>query len=225
LLHFFSIFISATGCLVTSLNLLVLTCRDVDSSNLVVKPAFSTAALAAVPVSTGSYATHNAHNSSSSSSGSGSSGKGIKTRQVVDLLILQPGGKLILHRGSSALVMVRLLLPHGHLQHLQQKLAAAAAMRQHYQQQLQLQGSPMFGAAGAGLLGGRVDNGVLGAPASVQGGYHGGVITSLFLPVVWLAVRQQRTGWLHMDASLAHVVSKFARTPAGASHTTDHVWL
>jgi hypothetical protein len=148
----------------------VLTCRDVDSSNLVVKPAFSTAALAAVPVSTGLYATQNAD---SSSGGGGSSGKGIRTRQVVDLLILQPGGKLILHRGPSALVMVRLLVPYGHLQYLQHKLEAAAAVRQQHQQQLQLQGSPMFGAAGSGLLGGRAHDGALGTTASAQGGCHG----------------------------------------------------
>lgn len=75
---------------------------------------------------------------------------------MVDLLILQPGGRLVLHRGSAELVTVRLLLPQGQLQRLQQKLAAAAALRQRWQQQRRQQlkgGGRALGAAGSGLFG------------------------------------------------------------------------
>ena len=123
-------------------------CRDVDASPLLVKPAFSTAALAAVPVATGAYARLPDAASTNSSSSSGGSSV-VRTRQLIDLLVLQPAGQLVLFRGSAALVTVRLLLPHGHLQQLQDRLAAAAAFRQRWlqQQRQQREGSPAFGGS------------------------------------------------------------------------------
>lgn len=118
-------------------------CRDGDESPLLVKPAFSTAALAAVPIATGAYA----RQPDSTCSSHGGSSSSARMRPLTDLLVLQPNGQLVLHRGPAALVTVRLLLPHGHLQQLQDKLAAAAAVRQRAQRQQlqQLEGSPALG--------------------------------------------------------------------------------
>jgi len=123
---------------------------DADQAALLVKPVFTAAALAAVPVHTNAYASTTADSSSSSSSSSSS------RRPLIDLLILQPDGNLILYRGAARLLAVRLSLPHGHMQRLQHKLAAAAASRQHWQQQQQLQQSPGQGAAAAAVRDRRV---------------------------------------------------------------------
>lgn len=121
---------------------------------------------------------------------------------MVDLLILQPGGQLILHRGPSVLVMVRLLLPHGHLQHLQQKLAAAAAMRHQQHQQQQLQGGLAFGAAGVGLLGGGGQNGALGGLTAMHGAAHGWLckFTCWMVFVSYTAAAQWRA-WMLLISS------------------------
>jgi hypothetical protein len=110
----------------------------------VVKHSFSTPALAAVPVTTGAYAAQVVHASSSSGS---SSSCAVTARPIVDLLILQPGGRLLLQRGAEPLVVVQAQLPVGHLQSLQQRLVRAALFRQHTQQQRQ-QGSSPDGTGG-----------------------------------------------------------------------------
>lgn len=115
---------------------------------MLAKPAFSIAALTAVPITTGACARQPAEGTSTSSSAGSSSG----SMQLIDLLVLQPDGQLVLHRGPAALATVRLLLPHGHLQQLQEKLAAAAAVRYRAQQQQlqQLEGSPALGGRPGG---------------------------------------------------------------------------
>jgi hypothetical protein len=132
--------------------------RADDTSSLVVKHSFSTPALAAVPVSTGAYAAqvltaaNNNNSSSSSSSSGGGSSSTVTARPIVDLLVLQPDGRLLLHRGAAPLVAVQAQLPPGHLHHLQQRLVTAALARQHNQQQQQQQqrklGSPADGVGG-----------------------------------------------------------------------------
>jgi hypothetical protein len=115
---------------------------------------------------------------------------------VVDLLILQPGGRLVLHRGSAALVTVCLLLPQGQVQHLQLKLAEAAALRQHWQQQRrqqELEGGGASGAAAGGLFGVRghriseeaADEEMLAAP---QGKPAAAVITNIMSAAVLYVV-------------------------------------
>ncbi|WIA14045.1 hypothetical protein OEZ85_002600 [Tetradesmus obliquus] len=86
--------------------------RISGSSHVVVKPAFSIAALAAVPVATG----FSLPSSSSSSS----------SRELLDLLVLHPSGQLLLHRGCTPLISVGLTLPSSCLQRLASAAAAAA---------------------------------------------------------------------------------------------------
>lgn len=86
-----------------------------------VQRAFSLAALAAVPVAAQACPASTASGSSSSSS---------RKMQLLDLLILQPSGRLLLHRGARPLVAVTLQLPASCLQLLQAECEAAAQRRQ-----------------------------------------------------------------------------------------------
>jgi hypothetical protein len=134
------------GFVVNHSDLLCSACREDSSSmQVVVKPAFSIAALAAVPVATGFSLP------SSSSS-----------RELLDLLVLHPSGQLLLHRGCHALIIVNLTLPNSCLQQLASTAAAAAAAGK------QRQG--LRGAAAAAARGRPGSAGSLGCWSMSEGG-------------------------------------------------------
>lgn len=105
-------------------------CRSASFPKQSVKLAFSLPALAAAPV-----ATHFSLPSSTQTCH--------EVWQLLDLLVLQPSGTLVLHRGSYALAAVTIQLPKG----IATQLAEASAAGQQQQREVR---RPSLGAAAAG---------------------------------------------------------------------------
>jgi hypothetical protein len=115
---------------------------DSSSTHIVVKPAFTIAALTAVPVATGFSLPSSSSRSSSSS------------RELLDLLVLHPSGQLLLHRGCQPLINVNLTLPSSCLQQLTSTAAAAATAAGKQKQGLNAAAAAARGRPGsAGSLG------------------------------------------------------------------------
>jgi hypothetical protein len=157
-------------------------CRDSSSSSsIVVKPAFSIAALAAVPVANG----FSLPSSSSSSS----------SRELLDLLVLHPSGQLLLHRGSQRLITINLTLPGSCLQQLTSTAAAAAAAAGR-------QGQDLKGAAAAVVRGRPGTAGSLGCWSMSEGSAGGDESDDMLLSPGTSLVTSQKPS--KSNASLAY---------------------